>query len=236
MRRFDLTPTLLVLALGACAPTGSQESAELAETAEAWSEAYNAGDIEAVAAMYTEDTRILPPNGEMARGRDVVRAVFGGMADAGIKADLQSVEAMVAGDMGYKVGTYSLTGPDGSQLDDGKFIETWRRVNGEWMITNDIWNSDSPQPNMLITHQVTDASHWLAAWQGPESRHGMFAEHGAPSVRVFQSVGDPNLTALLIGVTDMDAFQALLESPEGAAAKAEDGVRDPTIRVFTEVQ
>jgi uncharacterized protein (TIGR02246 family) len=236
MKRSDFPLALLVIALGACAPTGSQESAELAATADAWAEAYNAGDLEAVAALYTEDTRIMPPNGAMSRGREVVRAVFGGMADAGIKGDLQTVEAMVAGDMGYRVGTYSLTGPDGSQLDSGKFIETWKRVDGEWLIANDIWNSDKPGPNMLITHQVADANRWLAAWQGPESRHGMFAEHGAPSVRVFQSVGDPNLTALLIGVTDMDAFQALLESPEGAAAKAEDGVRDPTIRVFTEVQ
>jgi ketosteroid isomerase-like protein len=236
MKRSNLSLTLLVVALGACAPTGSQESAELAAAAEVWAEAFNAGDIEAVAAMYTEDTRILPPNGEMALGRDVVRATFGGMADAGIKGELQPVEAMVAGDMGYRVGTYSLTGPDGSPIDSGKFIEIWKLVNGEWLITNDIWNSDSPQPNMLITHQVADASRWLAAWRGPESRRGMFAEHGAPSVRVFQSVDAPNLTALLVGVTDMDAFQALLNSPEGAAAKAEDGVRDPTIRVFTEVQ
>jgi ketosteroid isomerase-like protein len=239
MKRLDLVaPVLftLVVALGACAPAGSQESPELAQVGEGWIEAFNAGDLDALAAMYTEDTRLLPPNGEMAQGRDVVRAAFGEMIDAGLKAELETIEAIAAADIGYKLGTFKVLGPDGSVMDRGKFIEVWKQVGGEWKIARDIWNSDVPTPSLMITHNVADADHWLAAWQGPDSRHGMFAQHGAPSVRVFQSLQDPNRTGLLISVTDMDALQALLESPQGAAAKAEDGVIDASLQVFSEIQ
>jgi len=201
-----------------------------------WTAALNAGDVEAVAAHYAEDARLLPPNGAMTQGREAVRQEFGAMVAAGLKGELSTLEAVVAGDIGYKVGTFKVMGPDGSVVDRGKFIEVWQQVGSDWMIINDIWNSDMPVPNLMVTHNVVDAERWLAAWRGPDSRHGLFAENGAPSVRVFQSAQDPNLTALLIGVTDMDAFRAMLESPEGAAAKGADGVVDASMRVFTEVQ
>ena len=239
MKKLDrVTPSLLslVVFLGACAPTGSQESSELAATTDTWTAVLNAGDVDALAALYAEDARLLPPNGAMEQGRAAVREEFGAMIAAGLKGELSTLEALVAGDIGYKVGTYKVLGPDGSVVDRGKFIEVWRQVGGAWKIANDIWNSDMPVPNLLVTHNVVDADRWLAAWRGPDSRHQMFAAHGAPSVRVFQSAQDPNLTGLLIGVTDMDAFQAMLESPEGAAAKAADGVADASMRVFTEVQ
>ena len=37
-----------------------------------------------------------------------------------------------------------MSGPDGELADRGKFIEIWRLVDGEWKITNDIFNSDLP--------------------------------------------------------------------------------------------
>ena len=236
MRKLNLATLLLIVAVGACYPSGSQESPELAAMSAAFADALNAGDIEAIAMMYTEDTRLMPPNGEMALGRDFVRAVFGGMFDAGLRVELETVEAMASGDMGYRVGTYVLTGPDGSFVDKGKFTEVRKNVGGEWLMTNDIWNSDMPLPNMLFTSEVADFDHWIAAWRGPDSRKTMLSQNGVPSVRVYQSLDNPNLIALGMGVTDLDAFQALLESPEGAAARAEDGVQDPTIRVFAEVQ
>ena len=87
-----------------------------------------------------------------------------------------------------------------------------------------------------VMHEVKDAEHWLAAWQGEGSRHEMFAEHGVDSVRVFQSPDNPNLTGLVVEVADMEAFQALLTSAEGAAAKEADGVIDKTMRVLAEVR
>ncbi len=240
MKRSNLAPLLLVVAVGACAVPAAQESPELAATTNVWEEALNTGDIAALTAMYTEDARLLPPNAELSQGRDAVEALFGGMIAAGLKVELEAIEAVVAGDLGYKVGTYSLLGPDGAVLDGGKFIEIWRQVDGEWQVANDIWNSDTPGAlsgtTLLITHEVADAARWLAAWRGAGSRHELFAQHGAPFVRTFQSAANPRLTGLLIDVADMAAFEAFMESPEATKSKAEDGVIDATLRVFTQMQ
>ncbi len=83
---------------------------------------------------------------------------------------------------------------------------------------------------------MADAARWLAAWQGAGSRHELFAQHGAPFVRTFQSAANPRLTGLLIDVADMAAFEAFMESPEATKSKAEDGVIDATLRVFTQMQ
>ncbi len=229
-----------VAALAACAPPAAQPSAELAATTETWETAFNAGDTATLTAAYAEDTRVMPPNGETVQGRAGVEAVFGAMIASGVKGKLENIEAVTAGDIGHKVGSYEIAMPDGTVVDRGKFVELWKQVDGQWLMTHDIWNSDlaagAGTTTMVVTHEVQDVDRWLAAWQGPDSRHALFAQHGAPSVRVFRSVDKPTLTGLLIEVADMAALQAMLDSPEGAAAKAADGVKDPTIRMFAEVK
>jgi ketosteroid isomerase-like protein len=231
----------MILVVVACAPAGSKPSPDLAAAAEKWQAALNSGDIEAIAALYTADAGLLPPNAEMQKGHDAVRASFGEMIAAGMKAKLDTTEAFESGDMGYRLGTYVLTAPDGAVVDRGKYIETWKNEGGAWKISNDIWNSDLPPPppagtTMVITHEVKDADHWLAAWTGDNSREKMFAQHGVTSARKFQNVDKPNTVALIFQVADMDAFQAALASPETEKAKAEDGVKNKTLMAFAEVK
>lgn len=236
------TASLVIVGLAACAPApqASQDSPEIAAAAEAWLTALNAGDVEGVVATYWADARVLPPNAELAVGHDAVRAIFGGMIDAGLGGGIETIEIKAAGDIGYRVGTFTLTTADGTTVDQGKFIETWRLVDGEWKMSNDQFNSDLPAAGssgttLAITHEVEDADRWLAAWQGEGSRHELFAQHGAPHVRVFQSGDNPNHVGLLLDVEDMEALHSLLSSPEGEQAKAEDGVKDATMAVFAEV-
>lgn len=236
----QLALALLLVATAACAPQGSQPSSILENLGEQWEAALNAGDVDAIAELYTEDCRLMPPNGELEIGREAVREEFSGMIAAGLAGRLETTEAVTAADIGYRVGTYTLTTADGAVVDRGKYIETWRNEGGVWKIANDIWNSDVPAAadgmTMIVTHEVEDFDRWLAAWQGEPSRHELFANHGVASTRVFQNVDDPNLTAVLVEVTDMGALQAMLSSPEGEAAKAEDGVKSPTMRSFLELK
>jgi len=78
--------------------------------------------------------------------------------------------------------------------------------------------------HVLITHEVGDADKWMAAWSGDDSRHAIFMENGVKHVHVMQDPNNPNLTGLIVAVTDMDKFKAFLESEEGQAAAAEDTV------------
>lgn len=240
MRHLKSVALLLIVAGVACAPPTAQESPELAAKAAAWEDAMNAADVEAIVALYSEDARLMPPNAETGQGHDAVRDSFGGMIAAGLSVDLETTEAMAAGNLGTRIGTYVLTSADGAEADHGKYIETWEKTGDGWVITNDIWNSDvaigAGTTSLIGTHMVEDGDHWLAAWSGENSRHADFARHGAPSVRVFQSPDNANLTGLLIDVSDMDKFQAYLEGEEGTAAKAEDGVKDETLQILAEVK
>lgn len=124
------------------APVALADHHDFADRAEAWENAFAAGDVAGVAALYTEDARLMPPNAAMIQGREGVASTFDGMK--GLEIDLDATETATSGDIGYRVGTYVLRTADGSPVDNGKFIETWRKVGGQWMITNDIWNSDLP--------------------------------------------------------------------------------------------
>ncbi|MDH3745856.1 MAG: DUF4440 domain-containing protein [Acidobacteriota bacterium] len=239
MKKYAFLSILVIVVVVACAPTASREGTEIAEQSKAWAAGFNSENPDAIAALYSGDARLMAPNAQMEQGSEAVRATFGAMIEAGLGIELDTVETRVAGDIGYRVGTYSLTA-GGEEVDRGKYVEVWRKLDGVWKITADIWNSDlaaetSQGATLMGTHEVEDAAKWLAAWQGEDSRRALFAEHGAPHVSVFQSPDNPNLTGLLIQVSDMEALQALLDSEEGRAAAAEDGVKFDTLRLLAAV-
>jgi ketosteroid isomerase-like protein len=243
----------LLLTVAACNQAGAPaDPSVITSRSDAWEAAMNAKDVDGIAALYTDDARLMPPNAEMSIGQDGVRAAFGGMIEAGLSADLTSIEASVSGDIGYNIGTYELADGD-TVVDEGKFIEIWHRSSGgQWHMASDIWNSDKPpvpmkgkmkqerkhkgmgMSHVMILHEVKDAEHWLAAWSGEDSRRDLFKANGAMGVHTFQSADNPNLTGLVIGVKDMDALHAMLSSDEGQAAAAEDGVIVESMQVLTE--
>jgi len=223
--------------------TPASDTSGIVAGSDAWETALNSQDIDALVNLYTQDARLLPPGGEMSVGHDGIRAAFGAMIDAGHKGVTNIVEATVSGDVGYIVGTFTLA-VDGKQIGSGKYIETWRRGDdGQWRIANDIFNNNpgtGPKKHamdithVVITHEVDDVDHWMAAWSGDDNRRTLFRANGAKMVHTFQSAGNPNLTGLVVAVEDMDAFSAMLESEEGRAAAAEDGVRPDTIVMLTQ--
>ena len=242
MNKLIILSTVL-LALAACSQdVPSSDPSEIMSRSDAWEDALNAKDLDTLVDLYTSDARVMPPNGETERGSDAVRAQFGAMIDAGLGGELTSVEAKVMGDTGYNVGTYVLRAGD-ETADTGKFIETWQRGDdGVWRISNDIWNSNGAvqggeeKTHLMILHEVDDVDRWLAAWRGEDSRHVLFKANGAAHVHTFRSPDNPNLTGLVVSVTDMGALQEMLESDEGQAAAAEDGVRRETLTVLTEAK
>ena len=90
--------------------------------------------------------------------------------------------------------------------------------------------------HVTIMHEVEDADHWFAAWRGEDSRHKMFKANGAKHVHTMQDPDNPNMTGLIIAVADMEAFTAFLQSDEGQAAAAEDGVKPDTMVMLVEAK
>jgi ketosteroid isomerase-like protein len=238
MKKLIAVIPLFIIIAGCNQAAAPGDPSEITARSAEWNAALNAKDIDAVAALYTDDARVMPPNAAMTVGIDGVRAAFGGMIDAGVGVELVSIEAGVSGDMGHNIGTFAIT-VGGEVVDVGKFIETWQRGDdGAWRISNDIYNSDNPpagsdNEHLVIIHEVNDADHWLAAWRGDDSRHQLFQANGAAHVHTFTNPDNPHQAGLVISVSDMQALSAMLMSEEGMAAAEADGVRGDTIRVLT---
>ena len=107
--------------------------------------AFNRGDAAGIAALYTVNGQVLPPNGDFVTGKEAVQAVWQAIMDMGIKeAKLETVEVEDHGDTAIEVSKYTLKGDEGQVLDTGKYIVIWKQQNGDWKLHRDIFNSSMP--------------------------------------------------------------------------------------------
>ena len=109
--------------------------------------AFIQSDAVGVAACYTEDAQLMPPNGEIVSGREAVQEAMQGFLNAGVKEiRLATTEVEGHGDTAHEVGTYTLMGENEQTMDEGKYIVIWKKVGDEWKLSRDIFNSNLPLP------------------------------------------------------------------------------------------
>jgi len=129
------------------APADQTEDLKPALTAgvSRWMEAFNGHNAKAVAELYTQDAVFLPPNEPAVFGRDAIAATHAQLFATGdYKIDIEPLETVIDGQLAYVAGRYRMWTDDGTLVDRGKYIEIWRPVNGEWLISRDIYNSSIP--------------------------------------------------------------------------------------------
>ena len=121
----------------------AQVRQSIAEANSKFGEAVRSGNAAALASLYTEDTRFLPPKGEMIQGSEGVEAYWAGAFQSGIKEIvLTTVEVMRMDDMVCEFGKADLTiQPEGMETikDKGKYLVIWKKaVDGTWKMYVDI--------------------------------------------------------------------------------------------------
>ena len=125
-----------------------QVRAEIEAVNEKFIAALNGGDAAGIAALYTEDAMLLPPNSEMLEGREAAQAFWQGGIDMGIKEGTLETEIVEAqGNAAYEVGKYTLIiePPGGPTITDkGKYLVVWKRQEGSWKLHADMWNTSLP--------------------------------------------------------------------------------------------
>ena len=125
------------------------DKAKLEADAVSWFDHFSAVDSEGVANLYADDAIVMPPGGPAVTGRPAIKTLFGDMAAqtkaAGMALKHGTVNGSdVCGDMGWISGNYSVTDSTGNPIDSGNYMSVHHRVNGQWLYTRDIWNSDRP--------------------------------------------------------------------------------------------
>ncbi len=150
-----------LLALAACAPkpetpeqaqarlTAESDSAKTAiEAALArWSGYVAAGQADSAALAYAEDAVFYSSGGGFTAGRQAIAAQLGQMLATGhwtVTPRTEHVQA--SGPLAVETGTYVMAVTPGPHAppgmaaafpDSGRYLSTWRKTDGGWLITND---------------------------------------------------------------------------------------------------
>jgi ketosteroid isomerase-like protein len=112
---------------------------------EEWGKRYNARDAAGVADLYAEDGVIMPPKAKSAKGRAAIAAYLEkDMAEAPGELVIETAVHDMSGELGFSQGHFWVKDADGNVVDEGKWLEVRRKIQGEWKIIYDIWNSDNP--------------------------------------------------------------------------------------------
>ena len=128
-------------------PTASEVRTAIAAANESFMAAVKRGDAAGLAALYTEDGQVLPPNGDFVTGKGAIQTFWQAVMDMGIKeAKLEIVEVEGHGDTATEVSTFTLRGEGAQVLDKGKYMIIWKREGGQWKLHRDVFNSSMPAP------------------------------------------------------------------------------------------
>ncbi|MFL5402840.1 MAG: YybH family protein [Gemmatimonadales bacterium] len=126
-----------------------QDSASVAAVDSAFMAAANAGNVDAMAAVYATDAALLPPNLPLQRGRAAIRRFWSGLLDA-YTVTFEIAPDMIEGrgDLAYNLGHYRFSAVPKEKsapgiADEGKFVEILKKQpDGSWRYVVDIYNSN----------------------------------------------------------------------------------------------
>ena len=114
----------------------------IAETNRRFMKAFDEGDTEGVAALYTPEGQLLPPGAEMITGHSAIEEFWRGAREMGLAtAELGTAELDVLGDTAIEIGRYTLRTADDTVADEGKYLVVWKDDGGAWKLHRDIWNT-----------------------------------------------------------------------------------------------
>jgi uncharacterized protein (TIGR02246 family) len=109
-----------------------------------WEAARNARDADAMAQVYTEDAKVLPPDAPVVEGRAAIRTFFRNLFESRPEpADFDERELEVLGKYTWRQGIYSVPLPNGS-VEYGKFIQLWKLQDGVWKLHRSMWSPNGP--------------------------------------------------------------------------------------------
>jgi len=108
--------------------------------------AFSRGDAAAIAAFYTDDAVVMPPNSQMIKGRKAIEEFWKGAMGMGVRSiQLDTLDVQSGTDLAYEIGNATMIiQPQGGKAatDTVKYVVVWKRQpDGSWKLAADIWNS-----------------------------------------------------------------------------------------------
>jgi ketosteroid isomerase-like protein len=132
---------VVALLLSIATPLHAQYPGQLLKLDADWEAAFNAGDWDAVAALYTEDAVRYPPDMPPIEGRAAIRADLA--QSAGLQISVSVLGGMLGDEVGVNWGTYEITGSYEGQavLERGRYMSAIKKMpDGSVKVYRDMWH------------------------------------------------------------------------------------------------
>lgn len=156
MMKFNLLFTLsaaCLLTFMAC-QQGSETPADLAkikseiQTAEnAWADALNTKNLDALMALYTDDAVSMANHAPMLTGKDAIRKgqeqEFARTPD-GMAFSFEVLDVYAHGNTVTETGKSTYKDADGKVVGTGKYMVVWEKQGDKYLCAREIYNNDSP--------------------------------------------------------------------------------------------
>jgi ketosteroid isomerase-like protein len=108
------------------------------------------GDALGTAGHYADDAQILPPRHPAIAGKPAIAAFFQANIDKYISFGNDSTWSVVKGNIAIEQGTYIIrTVRVGENVEAGKYIRVWKKINGGWKLYRDMFSPDSGQSEVV---------------------------------------------------------------------------------------
>ena len=151
MRIHTVATTLMLMACADLASCANPEEGQLPGTVTtAVSRDFNLGDALTTAAHYTDDAQILPPRHPAIEGKPAIAAFFQANMDKYISFGNDTTWSVVKGDVAIEQGIYNVRNVRvGENVEGGKYIRIWKKVNGDWKLYRDMFSPDTGQSEVV---------------------------------------------------------------------------------------
>lgn len=110
-----------------------------------FTQAHITGDTAFLNNIFTVDAKVFAPNAEVVVGRPAIAALNLEYINFGIKEFREETTALY-GNEEYLIneGNYFMIYGKHNTSEKGKFINVWKKVDDDWKIYSNIWNSNLP--------------------------------------------------------------------------------------------
>jgi len=117
-----------------------------------WTVALQKSDTDKIISFFNTDAVAMKPNTPISIGLQAIRKERESsftdttMLYKTYSSKIDTIEVSASGDLAYVRGTDRITTktPNGLVDDMGKWVDIWKKINGEWKVVVNIWNSDMP--------------------------------------------------------------------------------------------
>ena len=114
-----------------------------ADVTSALEQAITRHDIAGSVAVFADDAQILPQHGPAVRGHQEIEAYLQDTITPNGQYDTDTEMTLVSGNLAIEQGRYRIRNVRrGSDVEEGKYVNVWRRVGTDWKLYRMIYNTD----------------------------------------------------------------------------------------------